>query len=262
MNPEDMPPQYSYAALLYARIFGSVFSIVCFAFWLWMAIDCYRRRGGLDYWHYFFFFFPPSCVLYCIVHKGDMFFGRRSALGGGAGLFGLGLRSRITRAEQQLRVSGTYAARTELAELYFEAKRYDECEKHFEEAIKIDPKNLDALYYVGLCRLQRNDHAGALDYLQRVMDGNRKLRFGYAWLRYTDCLIANNRRDEALEERRRLCRAFPRPLTEFAYAQCLADCGQKDKARETLEEMLATAAGAPAEDRVWLKRGRALAKTL
>jgi tetratricopeptide (TPR) repeat protein len=260
MNPEDMPPPNFRAALLYSWLFSSAFSLVCLAFWLWMAVDCYRRRGGLDYWHYLFFFFPPSCVLYCIVHKGDMIFGRRGT--GGAGLFGFGLRSRIARAEHQMRVSGTFAARTELAELYFEAKRYDECEKHFEEAIKVDPKNLDALYYVGLCRLHRNDNAGALDYLQRVMDGNRKLRFGYAWLRYTDCLIANNRRDEALEERRRLCRAFPRPLTEFAYAQILADAGQNDKARETLDEMLSTAAGAPAEDQVWLKRGRALAKTL
>ena len=38
--------------------------------------------------------------------------------------------------------------------------------------------------------------------------------------------------------------------------------GQREKAREGLEYMLSTSAQAPAEDRVWLKQGRSLLRTL
>ena len=263
MSDEEIPPEVLneiHRSHFWSHLGASAFSLLSIGFWGWMALDCYRRRGGLDTWHYFFFIFPPSVVLYFIVNKGDMVFGRRG--GSSNGLFGFGLRSRITKAEQTLRVSGTLAARMELAELYFEAKRYPECEKNFDEVLKLDPKNLDAYYYVAVCRLERGDHAGALEYLQKVMDGNKKLRLGIAWLRYTDALIADNRRDEALEERRKLARHFPRPLTEFAYAQLLADTGQKDKAREMLDEMLATTAGSPAEDRTWVSKGKSLRGSL
>jgi hypothetical protein len=255
MPPEDIVP------LLHRyQWLTSLFSLVSVGFWIWMCLDAYKRRGGLDNWHYFFFFFPPSVLLYFFAHKGDMLFGsRRGSVGG---LFGFGLRSRIDRAENQFRVSGTIAARFELAELYFESGRYVECEKHFEEVLKFDPNSLDALYYTGICRIKAGDNAKALELLQRVMDGNKKLRFGVAWLRYTECLIAGNKKEEALEERRKLSRAFPRPLTEFAYAQLLADSGQRDKAREVLDEMIATAADAPAEDRVWVSKGKGLIKTL
>ena len=255
-----MPPEEIESHLRYVQLLSSLVPLVTGAFWLWMCYDAYKRRGGLDTWHYFFFFFPPSVVLYFIVHKGDMVFGGRGSSSGG--LFGFGLRSRIKRAENQFRVAGTVASRFELAELYFEAKRYDESEKHFEELLKSDPNNLDALYYIGLCRIHANDQVKALEYLQRVMDGNRKLRFGVAWLKYTDCLLANGKKEQALEERRRLARAFPRPLTEFPYAQILSESGQSDKAREVLDEMIATAADAPAEDRVWVSKGKSMLRAL
>lgn len=256
-QPTDAP---DLTALRYTHLLSSVGSILMFAFWIWMCLDCYRRRGGLDSWHYLFFFFPPSTVLYCIIHKGDMFFGSRS--GSDKGLFGWGLRSRIKRAENQLRISGTAAARFEVAELYFENAQYDQCEKLFDEILKTDEKNWDGWYYTGLCRLQRKDAAGALPCLQKVMEANKKLRFGIAWLRYTDCLMELGRKEEALEERRKLARAFPRPLTEFAYAQALIDSGEKDKAREVLDEMLATSGQAPREDRQWLSRGKSVMRTL
>lgn len=260
MPPDQNPEIPDQIALPYLMLLSSGISLLSFAFWMWMCIDCYRRRGGLDSWHYFFFIFPPSTLLYCIVHKGDMFFGSRS--GTDKGLFGWGLRSRIKRAENQLRISGTAAARFELAELYFENAQYDPCEKLFDEILKTDEKNWDAWYYVGLCRLHRKDAAGALECLQKVMEGSKKLRFGVAWMRYTDCLNELGRKEEALEERRKLARAFPRPLMEFAYAQALVDSGDQFKAREVLDEMIATSSQAPREDRQWLRRGKSLLRTL
>ncbi|MCY3023344.1 MAG: hypothetical protein NTW87_30565 [Planctomycetota bacterium] len=251
----DQPPEIPEQIPAYTHYLPSgIVSLLGFAFWLWMCVDCYRRMG-LNVWHYLFLFFWPSTLLYFVVHMRQIFRGSS-----GRGLFGGGLKSRITRAEQQLRVSDTLAARVELAELYFEAGQYEACETEYRKILAADAGNLEAAYYLALCRLQQNDAAGALGFLEQVMQGNRKLRFGVAWLRYTDALLAVGRRDEALEERRKLARAFPRPLTEFAYAQLLADAGQKEKARAVLEDMLATSHEAPAEDRVWLKQGKALVR--
>jgi tetratricopeptide (TPR) repeat protein len=249
--PPDMPHYHAHASPLWHSLpyYASVL------FWIWMAYDCYKRHGGLASWHYFFFFFPPSVVIYFVAHIGVIL---RSPLGGGRGIFGASLKSRIARAQRQLRISDTVAVRAELGELYHDNGQFDESEKEFQKVLEFDPQSNEAHYYIGLCRMQRGDFPGALTFLQRVMDRDKKLRFGLAWLRYTDCLIATGKRDEALEERRKLCRSFPRPLTEFAYAELLAGNGQKDKAREILDEMLATSHQAPREDQVWLKKGKTL----
>ncbi|HEY3324028.1 MAG TPA: tetratricopeptide repeat protein [Planctomycetota bacterium] len=251
-----MPPEaYEPSALLLG---ASLLSLASVVFWFWMAFDCYRRYGGLHGWHYFFFLFPPSVVFYFATHAGMIFRG----IGSGRGLFGMGLKSRIRKSERSLHITDTIAARAELAELYFEAGRYAECEEQYHKVLSFDPKNLEAFYYVGQCRLQQNDAIGALELLRQVVERDRKLRFGLAWLRYTDCLIALGKVDEALEERRKLHRAYPRPLMEYSYAQLLAEAGQKDKARAVLEEMLETSDGAPREDRPYLSKGRTLLRTL
>jgi len=227
-------------------------------FWLWMFVDCYRRRNGFDAWHLIFLFFPPSVVPYFILHVGQIF-GRG---GGGFSFFGLGLKERIRRAQQNLRISDTLAARAELGELFFENKQYDECEAEFQHVLSREPDNLEAIYHVALCRLKKNDFPAALAGLEKVMARERKLRFGKAWLYYTEALVANGRTADALEERRKLSRAFPRPLTEYAYAELLAQSGDKAKAKTVLEDMLATSEQAPSEDRQWLSKGRSLLRSV
>jgi hypothetical protein len=232
--------------------------IVCLAFYIWMFVDCYRRLGP-NGWLVFFIIFPFSTLIYFLTHINQIL---RGGSGGAGGLFGPSLKTRITRAQNQLRISDTVAARAELADLYYENGQFAECEAEYRRILAGEPGNLEGLYHIGLCRMRSNDAAGALEFLQKVMEKDRKLRFGKAWLCYTDCLIAVGRKDEALEERKKLSRAFPRPLTEYAYAQALADAGQKEKAREVLDDMLATSGGAPSEDRVWLRKGKDLLRAV
>jgi|GEM_PF-3642530 len=248
----------------YALYYGAkLYGIVGFLFWVWAFADCYRRMGGFNGWHWAFIFFPPSTAIYVVLHLPMMLRGQfPGRSGSGKGLFGWGLKNRISKAQRQLRITDTIAARAELAELHFDAGAWALCEAEFKNVLRSDPQNQEALYYIGVCRMKQNDHAEALKYLQQVMDRDRKLRFGKAWLHYTECLIANGKQAEAVDERKKLSRAYPRPLTEFAYAQLLADSGQKDKAAEVLDEMLATSDNAPSEDRVWLKRGKSLLRSI
>lgn len=63
-------------------------------------------------------------------------------------------------------------ARTQLANLYFDAERYDDAIKWYEEAVKLSPKDVDASTDLGVCYYYTNqpdkalvqfDHSLALD---------------------------------------------------------------------------------------------------
>jgi hypothetical protein len=257
--PPGGPGEYGYPDVAfpwYFHLYGLLAPFLLIVT-IWLAVDAYRRYG-LCYWHFLFFMFMPVATpVYLIVH-GRSLFQRRD----GSALFGPSLRTRIARAERDLRVAGTIAARTDLADLYYEAGRFGECEEEYGKVLTAEPDSLEARYCLGCCRVAQKDYPGGLAHLEKVMAANPKFRFGLAALRYSECLWQLGRMDEALEERRKLRRSFPRPLFEYAYAELLAETGRKDEARTVLEEMLDEAAGAPGEDRVWLKRGRALLRSL
>lgn len=258
---EDLPPEYE-SPQHHAFPWLSAGSIVYTLFWVWMLYDSYRRYGA-SFWPFLIFFFQPlGAVIYFVANARPILHGLSSGSGGGPGFFGLGLKPKIRRAEQQMLVGETDALRAELAELYFQDKRFDEAERHFQKVLENDAESQEALYYLALCKLERQDLQGGSEYLKKLVEKNRKFRFGTAWLRYAETLDKLGRREEALAELRPLSRAFPRPLTEFAYAKMLAEAGQRDKARETLEYMLSTSGEAPAEDRTWLRQGRSLLKSL
>lgn len=229
-------------------------SLFYLLFWIWMSVDAYRRQGGLNFWHLIFFFMPLSTVVYFILN----FQGITRGTGRSGALFGPSLKKQIEEKRSQLRIADTVQTRFELAELLYKNKEYPECEAEFRTILAAEPNNLEAKYFVGLCLMAMNKPADALPFLKQVVEGDKKIRMGIAWRDYTDCLLANNLRDEALEERRKLARAFPRPLTEYAYAELLHDMGQNAKAREVLEEMLTTSQNAPREDSPWLSKGRSL----
>jgi len=229
-----------------------------FIFSIWLAVDAYRRYGGLNYWHLLLFFFHPfAAVVYLFVH-GRVLFRRRD----GAPLFGPSLRARISAAERNARISDTVAAHSELAELYFEARAFDRCEEEYRKVLEAEPDSQEALYYLALCRMEKGDIQTAAEELDKVLEANPKYRFGLAALRRSECWHRMGRTDEALEERRRLHRAFPRPLFEYAYAELLAETGRTADAQRVLEEMLDAAASAPDEDRKWLGSGKRLLRSL
>jgi len=235
-----------------------IFSALYFVFWMWIAVDCYRRRNGFDAWHLFFFLFPISTLVYFVIH----FRAVMEGTGGKRAVFGPSLKKQIEQMRAQLRIADTLGARFELGELLFKNKDFAGCETEFRTVLAAEPNNLEAQYYIGLCRMNLNDPVGALPFLRAVVTGDRKIRMGLAWLTYTDCLLANDLKEDALEERRKLSRAFPRPLTEYAYAELLHESGQAEKSRAILEDMLATSQNAPREDSPFLSKGRALLRKL
>ncbi len=255
--PPDPHPPHGGALTWYA--FGSFAYSV---FLIWALIDSYRRFG-FSYWLWVILVLQPlgPCV-YVLVNFRNIAHGLTYSSGGGRGLFGLGLRRQIGKLEQQMKIAETEALRAELAELYFQDKRFDESQRLYAHILDGEKENQEALYFLAQICMVKKDPVAAFAFLERLMTLNKKYRFGLAWLHYAEVLDELGRRAEALETCRQVSRSFPRPLTEFAYAKMLAKDGQREKAREGLEYMLTTSAEAPAEDRVWLKEGRALLRTL
>jgi hypothetical protein len=68
-----------------------------------------------------------------------------------------------THFEQALAIYPEYlAARNDLGAQYLKLKRIDEAEAHFRNVLERDPKNLYAMFNLGLGRIERRDYAGAI----------------------------------------------------------------------------------------------------
>ncbi len=237
-----------------------LFMVLYVAFYFWMLFDSVRRYG-LSWWIFGFVFFPGLCpIVYLALHYRH--FMARTGMAE-SGPFGkLILNSKIKKAKEALYLSGTPAARSDLAELYLEARRYPECEELCEIILKEEPDNHEALYAKAVCRRADKDFSSTAELLKTILDKNPKYRFGKASLMYADALWELGQREQALEVSRKNTRTFPRPLTEYAYAAYLKEAGQYDKAREVLEDMLTTAHLAPKEDRMWVGKGRSLLRSV
>jgi tetratricopeptide (TPR) repeat protein len=59
--------------------------------------------------------------------------------------------------------------RVQLADLYFDAERYDDAIKWYEEALKLDPKDVNASTDLGVCYYYTNQADKALDQFNRSL---------------------------------------------------------------------------------------------
>lgn len=254
------PPVELYAEPNVPIFYSVLFHLypVAYLLAIWLAVDAYRRYGGLNYWHVLLFFFTPFAVLVYLIIHGRALFRRRD----GSALFGPSMRSRIREAERDVRLSDTVAAHSELAELCFQAGDFERCQVEYGKVLAVEPDCQEAQYFLALCLMEKGDLKSASEKLDIVLQANPKYRFGMAALKRSECWRKLGRTEEALEERRRLHRAFPRPLFEYAYAEMLAEAQRKEDARKVLEEMLDAASSAPAEDRKWLSSGKKLLRSL
>src|SRR5205085_5631475 len=83
------------------------------------------------------------------------------------------------------------AARNDLGAQYLKLKRLDEAEKQFQLVLVRDPKNFNAVFNLGLVRVERHDYQDAIAHLNQAiaLDGSRpvaRLWLGFALLEMGD----------------------------------------------------------------------------
>ncbi|MBV9929278.1 MAG: tetratricopeptide repeat protein [Acidobacteria bacterium] len=126
--------------------------------------------------------------------------------------YGLGLkavgkgdfRQAAQHFEGALNVYPEYlAARNDLGAQYLKLKRIDEAEKQFQMVLARDPKNFNAVFNLGLVRVERHDYAGAIAQINQAiaLDAGRpvaRLWLGFALFESGDVAAAERELTKAL----------------------------------------------------------------
>jgi len=95
------------------------------------------------------------------------------------------------------------AARNDLGAQYLKLKRIDEAEKQFQMVLARDAKNFNAVFNLGLVRVERHDYAGAVAQINQAiaLDASRpvaRLWLGFALLESGDVASAERELTKAL----------------------------------------------------------------
>jgi hypothetical protein len=226
-----------------------------------LAVVHFVRRRPDTYWLYIILFLGPlGAIAYLLIEAAPDI----TLLRGSFQAFPR--RSRIREmniAVQQNPSPGNYE---ELADLYFEDKKYAKAHECYDRAITVRSDSLDPFYRRGLSSYYLGDYAGAIPDLEYVTSK----QFGYDFDRASgllaDCYAKTNQPDKAESFFRRTLQASSKTETQLNYAEFLASQGRAHEAREITQQILHKKIGMQGFqkriERPWLRRASALMKRL
>ena len=149
---------------------------------------------------------------------------------------------RIRALEAQIAANpANVTARRDLATLWLERRRPGRALSLLDEARARAPKDAELLYLTGIAKLRSGDPEGALDPLVQSVDIDARLRFGEPYMTAAQALIALRRLEEAEDALERYIAMNSSSLEgHVRLATARRDRGDRDGAREALEEALST----------------------
>jgi tetratricopeptide (TPR) repeat protein len=173
-------------------------------------------------------------------------------------------RSRISALETEVRANaGNVTARRDLATLWLEKHRPRRALPLLAEALARDPEAKELLYLNGLAQLQAGEHAKAVETLIALVQREPGFRYGEAYLRAADALIALERWDDAEDALERFARINSSNI-EGRYKRARVMGARKDEAgrREAVRDVRDVWQGLPSFQRRnqlgWYLRARLL----
>jgi tetratricopeptide (TPR) repeat protein len=237
---------------------SSPIMLVAGAFQLWMAVDAFRRREWL--W-----------VLVCMVIPiwGAWYYFSNYYRSGGGGLsmsgFELpGAADRRRMNEILTRIHNLDGARDhlDLADIYFRRGQFVKAEASYRESLKRDPKDIDALAHLGQCLLRLNRPTEALPLLEYVVAQEPRHEYGYTTMALAEAQTAVGNKDAAIKNWERVLATNTYARARVQYAGLLIERGEKQKARELLEETISDFPHLPRfakrQSRPWVGRAKSL----
>lgn len=164
---------------------------------------------------------------------------------------GWGPAAKLEKLIRRTEDVATPALQFELGEQFFNAGDYVGALDQFRRVLSDDPSLTEGYYLAGICCEKLKRREDAMHYYEQMMahKDSKKLRFGLAWLAYAECLAAEGRDEAALEQLKALVREYPRPRTEIALAKQVRKAGDQEHCIRILDDVIATAAQAPKEDK-------------
>jgi hypothetical protein len=154
----------------------------------------------------------------------------------------------------------------ELADLYFEQKKYAKAKECYDKAISSRTDSPDPFYRRSLCEIELQDFAAATADLERVVakDPNYDYQRARGLLAYVWACIG--RQQEAEQLFQQVTRTSTLSETQYNFASFLAHQGKAAEAREWAQKILAKKATMPRylkrRERPWFRRASGLLKRL
>jgi hypothetical protein len=228
-------------------------------FTVWMLVDAVRRKPE-RYW-YVVLFFPFGPLVYFFAVKIDDY-----DLGFLKALVRPGKVPSIDALREAYRASPSFANRVRLASGLHDTGAFAEAAEEFAAALDDRPDDPDALYGLGLCKLELADYEDAVGPLSRLVDARPAFHDHGASAALARALAAVGRDDEATEVLEATARRAPRLSHALALAQQLAHTGKTERARDIVRGALREHESAPVavrmRERVAAREARALSSTL
>lgn len=211
-----------------------VLAVVWFLFKGWMFYDAVRRKAE-ERWFWMIPFVPGGAIYYFFAVKlrdpGVAMLKQRM-------LEGLKRPPSVEELEQQFERTPSLQNRVMLGQGLHDAGRFEEALEHFERALEERPGDKDALYGVGLCKLELRDAAGAIPPLTELVDNHRNYRDYAAWPELAEALWFADRKAECHAVLDDLVRAAPRLRHHVVQAHYLHKAGRRDDAKRVLEQAM------------------------
>jgi len=228
-------------------------------FQVWMLIHALRNREWM--WAFFIFI---GWGLAAIWYYFSAYQGATAA--SGFELPGAAGRQRIKELKAQIYHLDNAYHHFQLGDVYFRKGNFAEAEKCYRAALERDPKDIDARAHLGQCLLRMKRPAEARSWLEGVMHEKPDHDYGHTMMALAETLSALGETDNALLYWQHITKSHFYPRAKVQLAEIYAAKKQPDLARAELKDVLNDDPHTPAyqrrRDRVWVRRARALMRSL
>jgi len=226
-----------------------------------LALWHFVKRRPETYWFYVIIFLGPLGAGVYIVAEVI------PDLGLLKGTFqGFGQRSRIQSLETQVIDNPSAGNFEELAELYFEQKKYAKAREALNRAITARSDSPHAFYLRAKSALAMGDYTAAIPDLEYVVSKDPKFDYYRATGLLGDAYARTGDLDKAAIYLAPAAQFSTTPETLYNYANYLKLAGQKDAAREWTAKLIAKKKTLPSYmrrvERAWFRKGKAVQKEL
>jgi tetratricopeptide (TPR) repeat protein len=225
-----------------------------------MFVDAIRRREYL--WAIMMWIFTGiSALLYYFMVYRD-----GSSATRGFELPGAQSRKRIKELQAQIHHLDKAHHWFQLGDIYFQQGKLAKAEAAYRESLKRDAEDIDARAHLGQCLARLNRFTEARPLLEAVCAENPKHDYGYSMMALAETLTALGEKDAAMKTWQQVAENNSYPRAKVQLAELYIEKQQFDLARAELKDVVNDDAHAPAfqrkRDRVWVRRGKSLFKSL
>ncbi|MGB5815431.1 MAG: tetratricopeptide repeat protein [Thermoanaerobaculia bacterium] len=156
--------------------------------------------------------------------------------------------------------------RLRLGQALHDAEKYQEGADLFSKVLETQPRERDALFGLGLCKIGLNELADAVPIFEQLIESDRTFNDFEPWILLSRSLWGLERRPEVLELLHQLVKTSPRTRHAVTLAHFQLEAGNSREAFATLRQALEHYEHAPKfvkrNDRPWARQAKKMIKAV